>query len=133
MLIGRRLANETLTSEPISSFTSTQATTSQTNIDETSNPQHGVGVSRSYQLTAPTPTPTPSTPLFKPHSPSSRAVTITSREFRVSYTDIMRQVPEIHREEEWDVVLHLGVAMGYKECTLETGSGETGAYPGWSY
>jgi hypothetical protein len=30
----------------------------------------------------------------------------------------------MHQSDEWDVVVHMGVAMGYKECTLETGSGE---------
>lgn len=122
MLIGRRLADSTLTSEPPSLTTSTAIPPSKTTINDASNPQQGVGVSRSSGHDSSLASSPPIASLYKPHSPSSRSVSITFREYCVSYSDIMRDVPEVHRKEEWDVVLHLGVAMGYQECTIETGS-----------
>jgi hypothetical protein len=50
------------------------------------------------------------------------SATITFQSLRVSYREVEEFIPAAHESGEWDCIVHVGVAAGYKTCTIETGS-----------
>jgi hypothetical protein len=59
-------------------------------------------------------------------APSPSRAVVTFKPGRVSYREIEKLVPEFHDSGKWDCIVHVGLAKGYKACTIETGSSKSG-------
>ncbi|KAJ9126937.1 hypothetical protein QFC24_001168 [Naganishia onofrii] len=59
-------------------------------------------------------------------APSPSRAVVTFKPVRVSYREIEKLVPEFHDSGKWDCIVHVGLAKGYKACTIETGSNSLG-------